>query len=276
MKKPRFKTIVSEAIFILVAIAYLFPLYLLVINSLKSYQDIIQNPYQLPRIWLFENYVKVLQQSQLLNAMGRSILVTFASVALIVFSSSLCSYALIRRRSRFGNFLYYFFLAGILIPYQAYMIPLVREFQLIGILRSPIALIITYVAQFTPLAIFIYSGYITTIPKEIEEAAKIDGTNAYQLFYKIIFQLIIPCTASVIIIFSINVWNSFIQPMTIMGTLRWRSLFMEILFFVQDQYFRQWNLTFAACTLALLPIAIVYFVMQKKIIGGITSGAIKQ
>jgi raffinose/stachyose/melibiose transport system permease protein len=268
--------VLAEIIFVLLACAYVFPLYLLVINSLKSYQDIIQNPYLLPKVWLFQNYAKVVQQTELLAAMGRSVIVTFASVVVIVFSTSLCAYALIRRRGRLNRYLYYFFLAGILIPFQAYMIPLVREFQLLGILRTPIALVITYVAQFTPLAIFIYSGYFTTVPRELEEAAIIDGAGAYQLFFKIIFRLVTPCTASVVIIFSINVWNSFIQPMTIMGNLRWRSLFMEILFFVQDQYFRQWNLTFAACVLALLPLALVYFVMQKRIIGGLTSGAIKQ
>jgi raffinose/stachyose/melibiose transport system permease protein len=275
MRTNKVRSLIAEIVFVALAVAFIFPLYILIINSFKSYQDIIQNPYSIPVHWHFENYYKVIRQTQLLSAMGRSLITTFAAVCLIVFCSSLCSYALIRRRSRFGNFLYYFFLAGILIPFQAYMITLVREFQLLGILRTPLALILTYASQFAPLSVFIYSGYITTIPREIEEAAHIDGANPYQLFSRIIFPLILPCTASVVIVFSISIWNSFIQPMVIMGSLRWRSLFMEILFFVQDQYFRQWNLTFAACVLALIPLALVYIIMQNKIIGGLTSGAVK-
>lgn len=275
MRVSKGKNIAAEAIMVLFAIVYVMPLYILFINSFKSYQDILQNPYLLPKQWILDNFARVIRETQFLTAIRNSLVTTFSVVFITVFSSSLCSYALIRRKSRFGNILYYFFLAGILIPFQTYMIPLVRQFQLIGLLRTPIALIITYVAQFTPLAIFIYSGYITTIPKEIEEAAVMDGTSPYQLFFRIIFPLILPCTASVVIIFSISVWNSFVQPMTIMGNLRWRTLFMEVLNFVQDRYFQQWNLTFAACTLALLPLALLYIIMQNRIIGGLTSGAVK-
>ena len=166
-------------------------------------------------------------------------------------------------------------MAGVLIPFQTYMIPLVKELNVLRILRKPLALFITYIAQYTPLSVFIYSGYIRTVPKEVEEAAIVDGAGPYRIFFRIIFPLISPCTASVIIIFSILIWNSFVQPIVILGTLRWRTLFVELLTYIQDRYFQQWNMTFATCLISVLPISIIYIIWQNRIISGLTSGAVK-
>jgi len=274
-KGPARKVTKTEIILLVLAIIYILPIYTLVVNSFKSYNEILQNPYSLPRRLSFDNYITVLRETAFLEALKNSFICTVIVIAILVLFSSMTAYAIIRRENKYNNLLYLYFIAGVIVPYQAYMIPLIKEFQVMGLLRTPMALILTYVAQYTPLSVFLYTGFIKSVPKEMEEAAVIDGCDPYRTFFEIVFPILKPCTSSVIIFFSVSVWNAFVQPMTIIGTTRFRILTVEIYSFVQDKYFQEWNLTFATCFLALLPISILYLTMQNLIIGGLTSGSVK-
>ena len=264
-----------DYLFLAAAIAYVFPLYILFVNGFKSYQEILLNPYFLPSKWEIANFAKVLEETHFLEAVRNSLINTVVVVAFLVVFTSMAAYAIIRRPSKINGFLYLFFIAGVIIPFQVYMIPLVKLFQAIGLSRTPVALILTFIAQYISLSVFLYTGFMKTIPREIEEAATIDGAGPYRIFFSIVFPLLKPCTANVVILFSINVWNAFIQPLAIMGTTRWRTLFVEIYTFVQNSYFQQWHMTFAASLLSVIPITLLYIFMQNKIISGLTSGSVK-
>ncbi|TDF93831.1 carbohydrate ABC transporter permease [Paenibacillus piri] len=264
-----------DLVFLILAVIYVFPLYIVVVNSFKSYQEALVNPYFLPEKWGLDNFIKVIEETYFLEALKNSLITTVIVVSFLVIFSSMTAYALIRRSSGINGFLYLFFIAGVLIPFQIYMIPLVKLLSILGILRTPLALMLTFIAQFTSLSVFLYTAFMKTIPKEIEEAAFMDGCGPYRTYFNMVFPLLKPCTASVIIFFSINVWNSFIQPMAILGTTRWKILFVEIYSFVQNDFFQQWHMTFAACFLSLLPITILYLFMQNLIIGGLAGGAVK-
>lgn len=273
--KSKKKVTKTEIILLILAVIYILPIYTLVANSLKSYEEILHNPYSLPTSLNLQNYLTVFRGTDFFEALKNSLVCTVAVVGILVPLSSMSAYAIVRRDMKISNILYLYFIAGVIVPYQAYMIPLIKEFQVMGLLRTPLALVITYVAQFTPLSLFLYAGFIKSVPKEMEEAAEIDGCGPYKTFFRIVFPILKPCTSSVVIFLSVNVWNAFVQPMTIIGTSRWKILTVEINSFVQDKYFQQWNLTFATCFLALLPIAIVYLTMQNSIIGGLTGGSVK-
>ncbi len=265
----------TEIVFLFLGLLYVFPIYLLIVNSFKTYGDIIKDPYFLPSSLYFGNFGKVFGETYFLEGLKNTLISTVVSVAVLVLLSSMSGYALIRRKGKINNYVYLFFVAGVLIPFQTYMIPIVKEFQIMGLLRTPISLIITYVAQYTPLSIFIYAGFMKSIPYEMEEAAVIDGCGPYKTFFTIIFPLIKACTSTIIIFFSISIWNAFVQPITILGTVKWKILFVQIYSFISDKYFQQWNLTFTACFMSLIPILVLYVIMQSRIISGITNGSVK-
>lgn len=275
MKMLRHRVKIFPFIMLLLAIVYLFPLYLLIVNAFKDYDSFLRSPYNLPPTLHFENIKNAFVRSKFPEAAVNNLMVTFLVVTLLVIFSSMSAYALVRRKGKYLDSIYLYLVAGILIPFQVYMIPLVREFQLIGLGRSLLALILTFVAQSTPMTVFLYTGYIKTIPVEIEEAALIDGCNPFRLFARIIFPVLTPCTATVTILTSLSVWNSYVQPLTIVGNGKWKMLFVQINNLIGSNFFLRWNVVFAACLIASLPMLLVFIILQKRIIGGLTGGAVK-
>lgn len=275
MKKKRKKITITEILLLVLGVFYLFPIYILIVNSFKSLQDVSRSPYSLPQKVIFTNFQKIISDGNFLDAIKNNLVITFAVVITIITISSMTGYILVRKKTRFNGVIYIYFILGMLIPFQVYMISLIKELHFIGLLRTPLGLFVTYVAQFTPLSVFLYSGYVKSVPKDMEESGRIDGCGPFMLFFRIVYPILKPCTSSVVIIFSISVWNSFVQPVIILGTMRWNLLYVEVFKFVQDKYFHQWNMTFAACFLSLVPIAFLYVIMQNRIIGGLTSGAVK-
>lgn len=262
----------------LVLIIYMTPFYLMIINSFKSRREIFANTTGLPTIWNYNNYLEAMDRMHVISAFANSIIITICSVVLILLFSSMAAWVLVRDKSRKSKIIFYIFVSGMIVPFQAVMLPLVKwmakihfgPFQMLG---THYGLIFMYIGFGVSMSIFLYHGFIKSIPKEVEEAAIIDGCSKWQTYVKILLPLLKPITVTVAVLNSIWIWNDFLLPfLTINGKINTIPLAMNNFF---GAFSKQWELAMAALIMAVIPIIIFYFFVQKQIIAGIVQGSIK-
>jgi raffinose/stachyose/melibiose transport system permease protein len=263
--------LIIEVVMILVALIFLFPLYVLLNISLKPLDEVADSPLGLPKEFSLANYREAWAEASLGSALINSTVVMLISVVLLIFIGSMAAYALARRQSRLSYGLYLLFLLGIILPFQLALIPLyqlMRDLQLLGTYTS---LIIFYTGHQLPFTVFLYTGFLRALPRDYEDAAFIDGASHFQAFRKIIFPLLRPVTGTVVILNAIFVWNDFLTPLLYVGGTPLQTLPVAIYSFV-GQYVSQWGLVFAGLVIGIMPILIVYFLLQRYIIRGFASG----
>jgi raffinose/stachyose/melibiose transport system permease protein len=280
-KNNHIKNIILTLIGCVLAIVVLFPLYIIVINSFKDRQEIFQNQLNFPSTWSFTYYIQAIQQMNFLVALKNSLIITIISVIFIVIFSSMAAWALERRKSRISSAIFYMFIATMLIPFQAIMIPLIQymskwDFDPINfsLIDTRYGLIFMNIGFGMSIAIFLYYGFIKNVPLEMEEAATIDGCNRFDLFWRIVFPNLKPITVTVAILNVISLWNDYLLPSL---TLRTPSLLTIPLatFYFFGEFTIQWDLALAGLLLTIIPVIIFYLFAQKYIIKGVVAGAIK-
>lgn len=248
------------------------PLIIILLNSFKTQGDSVSMRLALPTEWVFSNYHDVMEQVDIFGAFMNSVVVSVFTVLIATIGAALCSYVLSRRRTKLHRFVYYFFLVGLVAPLN--MVPAILVLQRFHLMDTRIGLILLYSALVTPFSIFLYYGFIGTVPKEIDEAAIIDGCSCNSLFWKVVFPLLKPVTVTVVILNFMNAWNDFITPFYVMNTsTKMPMTTMVYSFFGQFQ--RSWNMVCVIMVMIIVPIMIVYAFGQKYIIAGMTSGAVK-
>jgi raffinose/stachyose/melibiose transport system permease protein len=203
--------------------------------------------------------------------MMNSAVVTGLSVTLLVLTGALAAYALARRVSRLSFGLYLVFLLGLMIPLQLGMVPLYQLMRDLNLLQTYTSLIIFEVGHQLPLVVFLYAGFLRVLPREYEEAARVDGAGTLTAFRRVVFPLLRPVTGTVIILSTINIWNDFLTPLLYLGGSEQQTLPVAIFAF-RGEFASQWQIIFAGMGMAILPILIVYFLLQKYIIKGFASG----
>ena len=261
-------------------IIYMVPFYLMLINSFKSRREIFDNTTGLPSKWNFSNYTDAIERMNMSSAFINSLIITALSIILIVLFSSMAAWTLARTKTKTSKVIFYLFDAAMIVPFQAVMLPLVKWIGMMHIdainfnmLGTHYGLIFMYIGFGSSMSIFLYHGFINNIPLEVEEAAIIDGCNKWQLYYKIVFPLLKPITVTVMVLNGIWIWNDFLLPfLTINGKINTIPLAMNNFF---GAFSKQWELAMAALILAVIPIIIFYFFVQKYIIKGIVQGSIK-
>jgi len=251
------------------------PSYLAVLNSLKTLPEIIESPLALPETLQWENYRYVFTGVRLARPMLNSALMCLAVIVCLVTVAPMCAYSLMRRRMATGRLLRLVFLAGLTVPFQIIMVPLLQQFRLLGIPYTYLALLLHHVSWGLPLCIFIYSGFMATIPRELEEAAAIDGCGPLATFWRVVFPLLTPCTLSIIIFWGLWIWNDFMQAFIIMGTNKGQLVFVQLWRFLSDQYVQNWNTIFAGVVVLSAPVTLLYILMQRHFVKGIAAGALK-
>lgn len=258
------------------ALLVCFPMYLTIITSLKSPPEIAQNFFALPKSLYLENFQHILSQAEFSINLKNSLLVTVVSVAVIVLVNPMVAYAIARKmdRSKFYKGLYLYFLLALFVPFQVVMMPLVLLLQKINFMNVP-GLIVCYLAFSLSQSVFLYTGYIRAVPLDLEEASFLDGCTIPQTFFKIVLPLIKPMTATIIILNALWIWNDFMLPLLVLSKSSKMWTLPLFIYNFKSQYSIQTNLAFAAFLLALLPIMIMYAFMQRYIIAGMTSGALK-
>ncbi len=272
-RKRRFPLL--EGVLLLAGVIYVSPCLLALVNSFKTLPEIVRSPLALPRTLRFDNYEYVLTGIELLRAMRNSFLMCAAVIGCLITLAPMAAYSLTRRSMKTAPALRVLFLAGLTIPFQVILIPLLMEFRLLGIQNTYVALLLHYVSGGLPLCIFLYSGFMQTIPRELEEAAAIDGCRPFLTFWRIVFPLLTPCTVTIVIFWGLWIWNDFVQAFIIMGPSRGQLAFVQLWRFLSDKYVKNWNHIFAGVIVLSLPVTAVYLIMQRRLIRGIAAGAIK-
>ena len=274
-RQKRFHWPVLEILMLAAGILFVSPCLLALLNSVKTRPEIIQSPLALPKEATLDSYRYLFTGVKLARPMLNSFLMCVGVISCLILSAPMAAYSLVRRRMASGRLLRVFFLAGLTIPFQIIMFPLLKLFRSMGIEYTYFALLIHHVSWGLPLCIFIYSGFMSTIPTALEESAAIDGCGPVSTFWRIIFPLLMPCTVTVIIFWGLWIWNDFMQAFVIMGTTRGQLVFVQLYQFLSDKYVKQWNHIFAGVVVMSMPVTILYLVMQRHFIKGLTAGAVK-
>lgn len=260
----------------IISIYTLFPIVFLFINSFKSQKEIVASPISLPKSWDLQYITNAAQQINLVESVFNTLLITVISVTLIVIVSSLTAWMMVRNKSRGSNILFLAFTAAMLIPFQSVMYPLVNLMEMIG-LKNTGGLILMYGGFGLSMTVFMYHGFFKGVPVSLEEAAVIDGSNIFQLFFGIVLPLVKPITATVVITNAMWIWNDYLLPFLIIGNNRSKTLTLSLYYAksLSGQYGNPWELIFPAVLICVIPILVVFIFLQRNIIEGISSGAVK-
>lgn len=265
-----FKYILIFALFIL----FITPFYIMIVNSFKTTQHFIENPFALPTYFNFRNHVEAFQKMNFLNALKNSTIIMTLSVALIIISSSMTAYFLVRNKWRTTKAIYAIFVASMIVPFQAIMIPLVSIYGKLDLMNNKWTLIFMYMGFGQALAIFIFHGFIKGIPLEMEEAALIDGCNSMQSFFLIVFPLLKPVIVTISILDVLWIWNDYLLPSLILISPSERTLPLSTYRFFSS-YSVDYSQLMAGIILTILPVLVAYIFAQKQIVEGVVKGAIK-
>jgi raffinose/stachyose/melibiose transport system permease protein len=274
--KKNFFNIIKNLIVCIMSFIMMVPLYLMVTNSLKTKTQAASMGIELPQgLHLhFENYISVIQQGKLLTSFLNSMEYACGAIFISIILSSMAAFVLARYRSKFNNFIYFFIVLGLALP--ASYITLMQLMKFTHLLNTTMGIILNYVAMEVPVSIFILYAFIGSIPKEMDEAAVIDGCGPLRMFYSIIIPLMKPGMVTVIILTFMDTWNQFIYPLYLLNdSSKWPMTLSVYNFFGQFSYTMQWNLVSADVVLTSLPVLILYLAGQKYIISGMTIGAVK-
>ncbi|NEW08282.1 carbohydrate ABC transporter permease [Paenibacillus sp. SYP-B3998] len=274
VKKYSGRLFTLEVLGIVLGILFLIPFYFVIVNSLKTFPELAANTAKLPKSLYFDNYMKVWTIMKFPSAFFNSLVVTVLSNVGLVVISSMAAYRMVRKTSKFNNFVFLAFVAAMVIPFQSIMIPLVRVASQVGLMDSKYGLIICYFGFGVSLNVFLYHGFIKSIPLEIEESATVDGCSPYGVFWRIVFPLLKPMSTTVIILNSLWIWNDYLLPSLVLNNPDLRTIPLATFSFF-GQYTKQWDLALAGLTLGVLPIVIFFLAMQKHIVEGITAGSVK-
>ena len=259
----------------LFSVIQIFPLIWIINFSLKSESEIYTvSSLRLPETPMFSNYAEAWVKGNVAGYFLNSVFVTFVSVIITVALSCMMGYAITRMQWKGSGMVLTFLMLGMMIPIHATLIPLFLIMQKAGLLSSHWCIILPYIAVGLPLAVFIISNFLRSIPRELEEAAAIDGAGLYSVFFRIVFPLMKPIILTSVVLNTLNVWNDFQMSLTLLQKKAVRNVPLTQYFFFGENSI-ELGLAFALFILSMIPILILYLSLQKYIIGGITSGAVK-
>ncbi len=277
--------VVREILAIALVIIFLFPFYIVLINTSKLNIDITDTPLRLPETLakLIENLRAIFtdRRMEYFSSLFNSAIITTLSLMLIGVSSAMAAWVLVRTKSKLSTFLFFFFIAGLVIPFQVVMLPLVtwledlRAFTGIPWKDTHHAVIISYMGFGAPLSVFLFHGFIKSIPMDIEEAAIIDGCSRPQVFFKIVLPILKPIFMTLLVLNGLWIWNDFLLPLLVIGRGGDTQTLPLAVANLAGAYVQQWDLMLTALVLSAIPIIILFLFAQKHIIKGMTSGAIK-
>ncbi|MEK4326098.1 carbohydrate ABC transporter permease [Paenibacillus sp. FSL R7-0312] len=271
--RPR--NFVLEIISILLAIIFLSPFYLVLSNSVKGLKDILIDAASWPQVFHWDNYSKVWDAIDFPQAFFSSLQITVLSVIFIVLFSSMAAYQIVRKPTRFNSFVFLLLVSAMIIPFQSLMLQLVRVTSILELRGELYGIVACYLGFGMPLSVFLFHGFIKTVPFELEEAARVDGSNPYGVFFKIVFPLLMPIIVTVIILNTLWIWNDYLLPVLVIGGNKDLTTLPVAVTKFFGQYTKKWDLALAGLVMAITPILIFFLSLQRYIVEGVTTGSIK-
>lgn len=264
----------SHIVLVVWSFIVLFPIYIMIINSFKTKFSIYDNPFGLPEKWNLKNYQYVFTNSDFMGYFMNSILVVVISLALTLALGAFAAYALANWKGKASNLVFFFIVAGMMLPIRIASIRLIQIVKALGLLNTIRGLIPIYVAMGFPVSVFIMTAFIRSVPGELTESAFIDGAGRLKIFFVIIMPLLKPAMATVAIYNLVPFWNDLWFPLLFITDEKSKTLLLGVtrLF---GQYQTDWSRVLAVLTLSALPVIILYLLMSSQFIKGLTAGAIK-
>lgn len=267
--------ILRDIVIVLGLLAVLIPLYIVFINTFKTLEEAGRSFFALPKSWDFQNYKELFTKNQFWTYVRNSAVISVVSIILVALVNPAVSYAIARNYHRgYYKFVYFYIIIGLFVPFQVIMLPLTKIMTNLKLL-NPFGLIVLYTALSLTKGVFMFVNYIKGLPVEIEEAARIDGCNTFQVYYKIILHLIGPMLATLVVMDALWFWNDFMLPLLLLNKTPdfWTLPLFQYNF--KTEYSFNYTMAFTAYFMSMFPVIIVYCFGQKHIIAGLTAGAVK-
>lgn len=271
-KRTKTTNVILEFVLWIFSIIVIYPILMVVFTSFKTKGEASYLNISLPKVWMFENYKTVWEQGNVLRSLINSCIITITAVLIVIALTSMLSYAVVRRNTKPCRFLYRFMTFGIIAPFAA--LPTIQLLKQLGLYGGRTGLIFVYSALYIPFSTMLFTSFIKGIPKELDEAAVMDGGKGGKLFVLVIFPLLKPVLATTAILNFMWIWNELQIPMYLLNSADKWTLPLSVYNFY-GQYSRSWNLVCADMVLISIPVILVYIFAQKYIIAGMTAGAVK-
>lgn len=277
--KKTMRTFLSIVIAIL-ALAFLSPIYIMLVNSFKSRSELYDNALALPSSFSFEYYAGAISKMNFFTVFGNSLFVTVVTVLFVIVLSSMTAWMLVRQDHTLSKIIFFAFVATMLIPFQTLMMPLmqvmdwIRTYLHIPMLNTHGGLIFMNIGFHAGIAVFLYHGFMKSIPIALEEAAILDGCTKFGVFWRIVFPLLKTITVTVAILDVISTWNDYLLPSLVLSSTGLRTIQLSTFYFF-GEFTIVWNQAMAGLTLTIIPVVLFYAFAQKYIIKGIAAGAVK-
>jgi len=274
--KNQLRDNVTFVFLFILAVLFLAPILIVLMNSFKGRFYISDTPFALPDADTFigfKNYTAGIAKTGFIQAFGYSLFITVFSVAAIVIFTSMTAWCITRIKSKVSTLIYYLLVASMIVPFQMVMFTMSKMANIMH-LDNPIGIILIYLGFGAGLSVFIFSGFIKSIPHEIEEAATIDGCNPIQLFFLVVFPILKPISITVAILNAMWVWNDYLLPYLVIGS-NYRTIPIAVQYLQGGYGSRDMGAMMAMLVLAIIPIVIFYLTLQKHIIKGVVAGAVK-
>jgi len=268
------RTGLREVLLLLVAAVWWLPIYFLAVGSVKPNEQNFSSPFALPSRIDFGVYSQAWKGSgngTLGRSLESSLIITIASIVALIVLGSLAAYVVARASNRLGNGLYLLFVLGIILPFQLAIIPTYSAFRHIHLVGNYAGMVVLWTGLLMPLTVFLYTGFIRALPRDYEEAARVDGATRMRTFVRVVFPLLRPVTGTVAILTGLIVWNDFFLSLVFLSGTKNVTLPVTVYSYV-GVYAAQWNLIFATVVVSVVPMLAFYLFAQKNLIRGFTGG----
>ena len=276
LRKKQVKKGLLYLLTLFVVCAFFYPIYTALITSLKTNQEISRSVTALPGSLNLANYLDAMERSDFVRSLINTCIVTFPSVALIVVCSSMGAYSIARNAARYRAFAWLdrIYLSSLMLPFQIMMVPIYKIYKNLGLQNSLFGMILILTGTSIAYATFMYVGFIKSVPREMEEAAEMDGCGPYRVFFSIVLPLLKPVTATVAALHVLWLWNDFNIALIILQKEQVRTLTVKQFYFF-SQYTTEYGMAFASAILCMIPVLVFFLFAQKYLIEGVSAGAVK-
>ncbi len=275
-KRNPFVNLILTVLLILLSMAFLAPVFIVLLNSFKTKFSISQTPFVLPDTDTFagiDNYITGINDTSLFSAIGYSLFVTVFSVIVIIIFTSMAAWYIVRSGSKFARASYYLFVFSMIVPFQMVMFTMSKLANVLS-LDTPLGLVFIYLGFGAGLSVFMFVGFIKSVPISIEEAARVDGCNPLQTFFYIVFPILKPTAITVAILNTMWIWNDYLLPYLVVGT-DYKTLPIAVQYLKGGYGSVDMGAMMAVLVLSIIPVVVFYLLCQKYIIKGVAAGAVK-
>lgn len=266
--------IVAWILLILLAFVNLYPIAIMMLSSFKTTREIFMKPFKLPAVWKWQNYASAWERANFAAYFRNSIVVTGLSILAIIFISSMAAYVIARFEFRFRRLLYLYLIAGIALPTRLAIIPIFLLIRSLNLHDTLTALVMVYAAGGIAFSMFLLVNFFKKLPRDLEDSARIDGAGPFRIYWQVDLPLLRPALVTVAMFNFIDVWNDFFFPLIILASKEKKTIPLGLQAFF-GEYTVEWDMLFAALNISVLPVLLVFIILSRQFIAGLTEGALK-